>query len=154
MSAPNTFAGLFRGGERSQPKPPNPVGDIGGLILSLWDCGSIEEVERRPKWNLLVGFGGKVAGRSSELVLPVWCLELGDDSLDRVLLSYFCRMKRSMTPSTSSTSIGMDGLTLRGLCIRFEAVLPIRFMFFPLCQRLARYDSQPAYITSTCSTLH
>jgi hypothetical protein len=71
MSAPNTFAGLFRGGERSRPKPPNPVGDIGGLALSLRECGSVDEAERRPKWNLLGGLGGNVAGRSSELVLPV-----------------------------------------------------------------------------------
>jgi len=33
----------------SGPKPSNPVGDIGGLTLSLRDGGNVEDVERSPK---------------------------------------------------------------------------------------------------------
>jgi len=96
--------------------------------------------------------GGSAAGRSSELVLPVWCLELGDDSVDRVLVSYFCRMKRSMTPSISSASIGNEGLALRGLYLRFEAALPMPFMFFHFVS--AERAMGNGRLTSTCSTLH
>lgn len=50
MSAPKTFAGLFRGGDVSEPKPPSPEGDVGGLILSCREkTGKVEEVDRKPK---------------------------------------------------------------------------------------------------------
>lgn len=49
-----------------------------------------------------------------ELALPVYCgIALRADAPEppeNVLCSYFCLMNFSMTPSTSSTSIGMEGL--------------------------------------------
>lgn len=42
--------------------------------------------------------------------------------------SYFCRMYLSMALSTSSMSMGICGLTLRGLYVLFDSRLPMRFM--------------------------
>jgi hypothetical protein len=37
-------------------------------------------------------------------------------------------MKRSMTPPTSSASVGISGLTFCGLKVRFDVTFPTRFM--------------------------
>ena len=39
-------------------------------------------------------------------------------------------MKRSMTESTSSASMGMFGLTDRGLKVRLDEMLPFFLMFY------------------------
>lgn len=127
---PNTLDALFTLGGEESPNPLKPAptpGDDGGLCGSGLDA-AVEEV-RRPKPKRFPGLGGSGGGRSSaELVLPVFCLVPGRDSPLKALCSYFCRMKRSSAPSTSSTSIGMFGFTLFGLYIRLEATFPTRFM--------------------------
>lgn len=84
---------ILGGGDCSLSNPLRP-GETGGLIPSCRD-GKAEDVERRPK-KLLFGFGGNVAGRSSELVLvlvvPVLWRGAGGMSAVNDLTSYFCRM--------------------------------------------------------------
>jgi hypothetical protein len=111
---PKTLEALFTlGGDESSGKPPRP-GDIGGV--TVLDIGKVEDAALRPNPNRFPGFGGSGGGRSStELVLPVFCLVPGRDSLENALCSYFCRMNLSITPSTSSISIGICGLVFRGL---------------------------------------
>ena len=95
------------------------------------EIGNVEDAARKPGMTLGVFFGGGGGGRSSdEFVLPVPCREAGCElSTLNVLCWYFSLMKRSIAPSTSSTSMGIFGLTLRGLKERFEAAFPVRFMF-------------------------
>lgn len=72
-SAPRNLAGFlsFGGGDGSRPNPLNP-GEVGGLSV-LDRTGKLDDAPRRlGKWNLLLGFGGRGGGRSSELVLPVF----------------------------------------------------------------------------------
>lgn len=124
MLVPNTLDCLFtRGGEVSCPKPPIP-GDTGGVRF-LGDAAAF----RSPNPKRPVGFGGNGGGLSSELVLPVFCRVPGRISCMYTRCSYFCRMYLSMAPSTSSTSMGICGLTFRGLYVRFDSRLPMRFMF-------------------------
>lgn len=131
---PNTLDALFTLGGEESPNPLRPTptpGDDGGLAESGFGAGKVAEEARSPNPKRFPGFGGSGGGRSSaELVLPVLCLVPGRDSPEKALCSYFCRMKRSNAPSTSSTSIGMFGFTLFGLYIRLEATFPTRFMFY------------------------
>jgi hypothetical protein len=115
-SAPKNLAGFlsFGGGDGSRPNPLSP-GETGGLSV-LDRTGKVEDAARRlGKWNLLLGFGGRGGGRSSELVLPVFWRDPGAESPANILCSYFCLMKRSITPSTSSASTGIAGFVFRGL---------------------------------------
>lgn len=115
-SAPRNLAGFlsFGGGEGSRPNPLSP-GETGGLRV-LERAGKVEEAARKlGKWNRLLGFGGRGGGRSSELVLPVFWRDPGAESPANILCSYFCLIKRSITPSTSSASMGIAGLVFRGL---------------------------------------
>ena len=84
---------------------------------------------RSPNPKRPVGFGGSGGGRSSELVLPVFCRVPGRESFRYILCSYFARMYLSMALSTSSISMGICGFTLRGLYVLFDSTFPIRFMF-------------------------
>lgn len=127
MLCPKTLDALFTlGGEELLKWRP---GDRGGLTGSDLFVGNVDDEARKPKPNRFPGFGGNGGGRSSmELVLPVFCRVVGRDSPND-LCSYFWRRNRSIAPSTSSTSIGMFGLTFPGLYNRFDATLPVRFMF-------------------------
>jgi hypothetical protein len=121
---PKTLDGLLtRGGEVSCAYPSIP-GDTGGERFRDAGVGL-----RNPNPNRLVGFGGNGGGRSSELVLPVFCRVPGRESFKYIRCSYFARMYLSMALSTSSISIGIDGLMLRGLYVLFDSRLPMRFMF-------------------------
>lgn len=124
---PKTLEALFTlGGDGSCENPPK-LGETGGV--TFLDTGKVEEAARRPKPNLFPGFGGRGGGRSStELVLPVFCRVPGRESTVNALCSYFCRIYRSIAPSTSSISIGICALTFLALKWRFDSVLPIRFM--------------------------
>ena len=97
------------------------------------ECGKVEEAARSPKLNLLPGLGGSGGGRSSVelvLVLPVFCrLPRLVPLPEKMRCSYFCLMNLSKAPSTSSTSTGMDGFTFWGLYFRFDAALPVLFIF-------------------------
>jgi hypothetical protein len=124
MLEPNTLDGLLtRGGEVSCPKLPSP-GDTGGVRLR----GDVAAL-RSPNPKRPVGLGGKGGGRSSELVLPVFCRVPGRVSFMYILCSYFCRTYRSMALSTSSISMGIWGFVLRGLYVLFDSAFPMRFMF-------------------------
>jgi hypothetical protein len=124
MVDPKTLDGLFtRGGEASCLKLPVP-GDTGGVMLR----GEVAAL-RSPNPKRPVGFGGNGGGRSSELVLPVFCRVPGRDSCMYTRCSYFCRMYLSMALSTSSMSMGICGLALRGLYVLFDSAFPMRFMF-------------------------
>lgn len=109
----------------------------------------MELVERRPKPNFFPGLGGK-GGRcpSSEDVLPALCLAGCAPDMN-ALCSYFCRMNLSITPSASSTSIGIEGLTFFGLNVRFEVLFPTRFIVC-LGQRTISLWIEKTR-TSTCS---
>lgn len=108
MFDPKTRDGLFtRGGEVSCPNPR--PGDTGGERFFEVD------VFLNPNPNRPVGFGGSGGGLSSELVLPVFCRVPGCDAVINMRCSYFCRMYRSIAPSTSSMSIGICAFALRGL---------------------------------------
>ena len=121
---PKTRDGLFtRGGEVSCPNPPRP-GETGGVRFR----GAVAAF-RNPNPKRPVGFGGNGGGLSSELVLPVFCCVPSRKSCMYMRCSYFCRMYRSIALSTSSISIGICGLTLRGLYVLFDSRLPMRFMF-------------------------
>lgn len=121
---PNTLDGLLtRGGDVSCPKLPRP-GDTGGVRFR----GDVAAL-RNPNPKRPVGFGGNGGGRSSELVLPVFCRVPGRVSFMYILCSYFCRMYLSMALSTSSISMGIWGFVLRGLYVLFDSEFPIRFMF-------------------------
>lgn len=120
---PNTRDGLLTRGGDSCPKPPSP-GDTGGVRLR----GEVAAF-RSPNPKRPVGFGGSGGGLSSELVLPVFCRVLGRVSCMYIRCSYFCRMYRSMALSTSSTSMGICGFTLRGLYVLLDSEFPMRFMF-------------------------
>jgi len=124
MLEPNTLDGLLmRGGDWScWLNPPRP-GDSGGVR------SRVVEAFRNPNPKRPVGFGGNGGGRSSELVLPVFCRVPGREASKYILCSYFARMYLSMALSTSSISMGMEGLTLRGLYVLFDSRLPMRFMF-------------------------
>ena len=87
------------------------------------------EAFRNPNPKRPVGFGGNGGGRSSELVLPVFCRVPGREASKYILCSYLARMYLSMALSTSSMSMGMEGLTLRGLYVLLDSTFPIRFMF-------------------------
>lgn len=108
---PKTLEGLFnRGGEdASFEKLPIP-GETGGVRF----FGEVAAL-RSPKPKRPVGFGGNGGGLSSELVLPVFWRVPNRGSVIYIRCSYFCRMYRSMAPSTSSTSTGIWGFTFRGL---------------------------------------
>ena len=120
---PKTLEGLFTRGGECCPKSPRP-GDIGG-VMSRGDVAAL----RSPNPKRPVGFGGSGGGRSSELVLPVFCRVPGRESFRYILCSYFARIYLSMALSTSSMSMGICGLTLRGLYVLFDSTFPIRFMF-------------------------
>lgn len=107
-----------------------------------------------------VGFGGSGGGRSSELVLPVFCRVPGLESFRYIRCSYLARMYRSMALSTSSMSMGICGLTLRGLYVLLDSMFPMRFMFYSMHQpwrarcrasgvlhRLAHYPTCPCSTT-------
>jgi hypothetical protein len=127
MSAPNIFAGLLRpvGDVAFRLKlKPSTRGETGGLrsgirpalrsgFRSCLDAGNVEDDERRLKVKRFEGFGGSW-GRSSELELPVRWTAVGRVSVSD-FVSYFWRIYLSMTPSTSSISIGMAGFTFREL---------------------------------------
>jgi hypothetical protein len=124
MFDPKTLDALLTcGGDASCPKLPNP-GDKGGVRLR----GEVAAF-RKPKPKRPVGFGGSGGGRSSELVLPVFCRVPSRVSLMYTLCSYFCRMYLSIALSTSSMSIGICAFALRGLYVLFDSELPMRFMF-------------------------
>jgi hypothetical protein len=89
---------------------------------------------RNPNPKRPLGLGGNGGGLSSELVLPVFCRVPGRESLRYILCSYFALMYRSMAPSTSSISMGICGLMLRGLYVLLDSTLPIRFMFYSFDQ--------------------
>ena len=97
------------------------------------DSGNIDEADLRP--NLLPVLGGGKGGWSSEFVLPVSCLFAARSA-------YFPRMKRSIAESASSASIGIGGFALLGLYIRFEMVLPTRFIF---CDHVRKVNHLPPY---------
>lgn len=124
---PNTLEGLFTlGGEVSCPSKPPIPGDTGGVTF----LGNVEDF-CIPKPNRFVGFGGSGGGLSStELELPVFDLVPGRESFMNTRCSYFCRMYLSIALSTSSTSIGICALTLRGLYVLLDSALPMRFMFY------------------------
>lgn len=84
---------------------------------------------RNPSPKRPVGLGGNGGGRSSELVLPVFCRVPGRESFMYTLCSYFALMYLSMALSTSSMSMGICGLTLRGLYVLFDSIFPMRFIF-------------------------
>lgn len=70
----------------------------------------------------LLGLAGRAGVESScqlpVLVLPVFCLVArvaAVASVDNARDSYFALMNRSITPSTSSISMGMSGRTFLGL---------------------------------------
>lgn len=120
---PKTRDALFTlGGDVSSPKPPRP-GETGGVRFR----GEVAAF-RSPKPKRPVGFGGNGGGLSSELVLPVFCRVPGRESVKYIRCSYFCRMYLSMALSTSSISMGIWGLTLRGLYVLLDSRLPMRFM--------------------------
>ena len=120
---PNTREGLFtRGGDKSCRNSSRP-GEMGGVMLR----GEVAAL-RSPNPKRPLGFGGNGGGRSSELVLPVFCRVPGRESLRYILCSYFALMYRSIALSTSSISMGICGLTLRGLYVLLDSTLPMRFM--------------------------
>jgi len=49
---------------------------------------------------------------------------------------YFCRINLSIAESASSASNGMGGFVFVGLYIRFDAMLPTRFMFYDKLKHL------------------
>lgn len=139
---PNTWLGLLlgfisRGLVGSWSLPLN-AGERGGVKFRSCreGLGSEELAERKEKPNFLPGFGGKGGGSSLQLpvpVLPVFCLVAAPNIL--LLLpaansrcSYFRLMYRSITPSTSSASIGISALTLLGLNSWLLTMLPVFFM--------------------------
>ena len=126
---PNTREGLFtRGGDKSCRNSSRP-GEMGGVMLR----GEVAAL-RSPNPKRPLGFGGNGGGRSSELVLPVFCRVPGRESLRYILCSYFALMYRSIALSTSSISMGICGLTLRGLYVLLDSTLPMRFMFYSIDQ--------------------
>lgn len=121
---PKIRDGLFtRGGDSSCSKAPMP-GDKGGVRSR----GAVAAL-RNPKPKRPVGLGGNGGGLSSELVLPVFCCPARRTLFIYTRCSYFWRMYRSMALSTSSMSIGIWGLTLRGLYVLFDSTFPMRFIF-------------------------
>lgn len=134
MLDPKTRDGLFtRGGEVCVLSKPRP-GDTGGDLEV--------DVFLNPNPKRPVGFGGSGGGLSSELVLPVLFRVPGCTAPMNTRCSYFCRMYRSIAPSTSSTSMGMWAFAPRGLYVLFDSALPMRFMFWcrQRCLRPARRD--------------
>ena len=126
---PNTREGLLiRGGEVSCWKLSSP-GEMGGVMLR----GEVAAL-RSPNPKRPLGLGGSGGGRSSELVLPVFCRVPGRESFKYILCSYLARMYLSIAPSTSSISMGICGLTLRGLYVLLDSTLPMRFMFYSIDQ--------------------
>ena len=124
MFDPKTLDALFtRGGDVSCPKLPIS-GETGGVRFR----GDVAAF-RNPNPKRPEGLGGNGGGRSSELVLPVLCRVPGRESAMYIRCSYFCRMYLSIALSTSSISMGIWGLTLRGLYVLFDSALPMRFMF-------------------------
>lgn len=89
---------------------------------------------RKVKPNRFPVFGGNGGGESSDGLPPILS-RLGGRGLpsanDRC--SYFCLINRSIAGSTSSASIGIEGLIFLGLYTLFEAMLPVRFI---LCHPL------------------
>lgn len=83
---PKTREGLLTCGGELSPKLPRP-GDTGGVRFR----GDVTAL-RRPNPKRPVGFGGSGGGRSSELVLPVFCRVPGRVSCMYIRCSYFCRM--------------------------------------------------------------
>ena len=135
--APNTLDCLLtRSGSSCHPLPAG--GDRGGDVGPLRCRGRTEDTLRKPNPKRFAGFGGRGGGWSSELrVLPVSFLTAGRTApLVYDCWSYFCRMKRSSTRSTSSTSRGIGGFAFRGLYVRLILALPLRFMFCVDCQHL------------------
>ena len=86
---------------------------------------------RKVKPNRFPVFGGNGGGESSDSLPPVLS-RLGGRGLpsanDRC--SYFCLMNRSIAGSTSSASMGIEGLIFLGLYTLFEATFPVRFIFW------------------------
>jgi hypothetical protein len=153
---PNTRDGLLTlGGLESLPTSAPKLGDMGGVSFpdEGRDIGKVDEAARNPNPNFFVGLGGSGGGRSStELVLPVFCLVPGLESVLKTRCSYFCRMYRSIAPSTSSTSIGIEGLMLRGLYVRFDSELPMRFIFYNHLTVKINHEENRR-LTSMCSLL-
>lgn len=58
----------------------------------------------------------------------MFCRVPGREASKYILCSYFARMYLSIALSTSSMSMGMEGLTLRGLYVLFDSRLPMRFI--------------------------
>lgn len=139
---PNSWLGLLPlfGLGRSL-RSPLYAGERGGVIRSARCLGTAALEDRKEKPNRFVGLGGSSGGSSlqdpkSVAVLPVFCLAAGcARPVLKALVTYFCRMCLSIAESTSSTSIGISGLTFCGLYVLLLATLPTFFIF------------------STCSTL-
>lgn len=147
---PKTLDGLLtRGGDTSPPWKLLIPGEMGGVMLLC--CA---EPFRSPNPSPLVGFGGSGGGLSStELELPVLDRVPGLESVMNSLCSYFCLTYRSIAPSTSSISMGICGLTLRGLYDLLDSVLPMRFIFYgALAETIVRWNA--VVRTSTCALSH
>ena len=92
-------------------------GEGGGESISCRESGSAEDADLKPRLYRFPVLGGSGGGCSSELrgLAISWRIGFWTVSPERVRLSYFCRMYRSIAASISSTSSGTDGLTFFGL---------------------------------------